>query len=156
MCGPRVHPRAVQLPRHSLARTLTHTDRLQDAFTLTHSVSPRVLALRTHAVDGSCCKSVLESLDPISAPSLLCYLLSSLIDLSSSRRSFLSPLSPLYISTLFSALNLPIQDRTAIDRCIFSFLRWSKNKAGIFGIRLLTSLPETQRRTSEIISFLRR
>lgn len=94
---------------HSLAHSLTPTGCRMRSRSLTPS---HLESLRSalHAVDGSCCKSVLESLDPISAPSLLCYLLSSLTDLSSSRRSFLSPLSPLYISTLFSALNSPIQD----------------------------------------------
>lgn len=60
---------------------------------------------------------------------------------------------PIYISTLFMALNLSIQDWILINRYILSLLLWSKNKNEIFRTWLFTSLPETWRRMSEIISF---
>lgn len=141
------------------APSLTHSHRPAAGCVLSHSLThPLCLnpcltskpGLHTHgSVYGSCCKSVLQSLDPNSAPSLLCYL--SFLRQTSVLPATFCILTYLFIfiSTLFLALNSLLQDWIVINKCIFSLLLWSK----IFRTWLFTSLPETWRLMSEIISF---
>lgn len=119
MCGPRVHPRR-RPAAPSLTRSHTHS--------LTHSDRPAALApshLETRAPRSRCgWKPQLISAG-VTRPRF-CPLRRSVVFCPGGQTAALprrsSPASPLfdiYISTLLSALNSPIQDRTVIDGCIF-------------------------------------